>query len=139
MWKDSKARSEADERDLDGRAIVAEKLEAQREADLEVLEVRMMKFEDQLGLDRRSSDALRGALLTHFEREAEWARRWSDGEDVSELKASDTAALQAELEQILTPDQLEQYHAMNGGTPKVVSGSGAKGGDGGSGAPTPMF
>lgn len=145
MWRESKERRESEQGafdkdsidwdDPDTRAALAEEFDAKREANLEVLEIRMMKFEDQLGLDRRQSDALRGALLTHADREAEWTRRWAAGEDVGELKASDAAELEAELEEILTPEQLEQYHAMNGGgSSKGGGGSGgSKGGGGGGG------
>lgn len=118
MWKDANRKPGADWSDPEERAVVAEKLDAKRAAELEVLETRMLKFEDQLGLDRAQSDALRSALLSQHDREAEWTRLWRDGADaevLAEMKTNDQATHRAELESILTPEQLEQFETLNGG------------------------
>ena len=83
----------------------------------ERLEEDVAKIEEWLDLSAPQSDALRTALLTHYEREAEVRRLWEEGtpdEILGEQKRADGEAFYADLGEFLEPDQLESFWSSVG-------------------------
>lgn len=100
---------------------ISEMREEQAADDLRRLRTRIEKLDETmpalevvLDLTAAQSDKLRTALLTGFDREAEYLRLWAKGADeqiLAELKTSDRAALVRELSSFLSAEQLALYHA----------------------------
>jgi hypothetical protein len=100
------------------------KVRAQHERRREGLEQELRKVEQWLQLEPRQVDGMRAALLAQIQREEELARLSEQGLDDASLgarKASLRDAFQADLQHVLTEQQLESYLGKT-----ARSGGGAK-------------
>ena len=96
----------------------AAKLEAARQAHFAGLDELMPKLEQKLGLTSSQSRELRGALADKYDRDAQLVARWQLGEDpmvLGQEKADNHATHRAELDAVLTPQQIETLAGITGG------------------------
>lgn len=88
------------------------KFESRIERRRDELEATMPKLDELLDLTPDQSERMRNVLLTNYEREAEILRLWEEGvadEVLGEQKSNDRAAFQADLNGVLSVEQVELY------------------------------
>lgn len=93
------------------------KVRANHEKRVERIDETMPKIDRWLELTPQQSSEMRSALLAQYERDAELARRWEEGEDdevLGEIKRTDREAHIADVSAFLTPAQLETYSSRRG-------------------------
>ncbi len=100
----------------------AEKIRGYQEKRAQRLEDDLVRMEKWLELAPHQVDGMRTVLLTQYQREEEQMRLWEEGQDpelVGERKREDGERFNADLQLVLTPEQLETFW-------DAISGRGGK-------------